>query len=63
MFGDKASPENYSAAVFPHVWKEQEFSASVTDTFHDAGDPSQHGKLRQMIARTRLDVFFAPPTA
>jgi p-hydroxybenzoate 3-monooxygenase len=61
--GDKTALENYSATVLPHVWKEEEFSASMTDTFHDAGDPSHHGKLRQMIARTRLDAFFASPTA
>jgi p-hydroxybenzoate 3-monooxygenase len=35
----------------------------MTDTFHDAGDPCQNGTFRQMLARTRLDVFFASPKA
>jgi p-hydroxybenzoate 3-monooxygenase len=59
--GDKTALENYSDTVLPHIWEEQEFSASMTDTFHDAGEPSQHGQFRQMIARARLDAFFASP--
>jgi p-hydroxybenzoate 3-monooxygenase len=55
--GDKAALRSYSDAVLPHVWKEQEFSATMTDIMHDAGDPKQHGTFRQMIARTRLDAF------
>ncbi|WP_158823230.1 4-hydroxybenzoate 3-monooxygenase [Granulicella sp. S156] len=57
--GDRNALENYSDTVLPHIWKEQEFSASMTDTFHDAGDPSQRGTFRQGIARARLDAFFA----
>lgn len=59
--GDRTALENYSDTVLPHIWKEQELSASMTDTFHDAGDPGQHGKFRQRIARVRLDAFFASP--
>jgi p-hydroxybenzoate 3-monooxygenase len=55
--------ENYSDTSLPHIWKEQDFSASMTDTFHDAGDPSQHGKFRQMRARARLGAFFASRTS
>jgi p-hydroxybenzoate 3-monooxygenase len=58
---DKTALENYSVTALPHIWKEQEFSASMTDTFHDAGDPSQHGRFRQMVARKRLDAFSASP--
>lgn len=55
--GDKMALENYSDSVLPHIWKEQAYSASMTDTMHDAGDPRQHGTFRQRIARTRLEAF------
>jgi p-hydroxybenzoate 3-monooxygenase len=58
-----AALENYTKTVLPHIWKYQDFSAWMTDTMHDAGDPSQHGKFRQMIARARLDTLFDSPTA
>ncbi|HMH12168.1 MAG TPA: FAD-dependent monooxygenase [Edaphobacter sp.] len=57
--GDRTALHSYSEEALPHVWKEQEFSVFITDTMHDAGDPRQHGTFRQMIARTRLDEFFA----
>jgi p-hydroxybenzoate 3-monooxygenase len=41
------------------VWKEQDFSVSMTDLMHDAGDCRQHGAFKQMIARTRIEQFFA----
>lgn len=55
---DKAGLESYSDTCLPHIWKYLEFSAWMTDTMHDAGDPAQHGKFRQMIARARLDALF-----
>jgi p-hydroxybenzoate 3-monooxygenase len=61
--GDPTALDNYSAAVLPHVWRYQEFSAWMTDTMHDAGDATQHGMLRQMTARARLDALFASPLA
>lgn len=61
--GDTAALESYSETVLPHVWKYQEFSAWMTDTMHDAGDASLHGKFRQMLARARLDTLFTSPTA
>lgn len=61
--GDKAALEAYSDTVLPHIWTYQEFSAWMTDTMHDAGDPTQHGPVRQMIARARLDALFSSPTA
>jgi len=53
----------YSATVLPRVWKYQEFSAWMTDTMHDGGDPTQHGVFRQMVARARLDDLFSSPVA
>jgi len=60
---DRAALDGYSGAVLPHIWKYQEFSAWMTDTMHDAGDPSLHGPFRQMTARARLDNLFTSPTA
>lgn len=56
--GDKTALESYSDTVLPHIWTYQEFSAWMTDTMHDAGDPTQHGEFRQRIARARLDDLF-----
>jgi len=60
---DEAGLNNYSDTVLPHVWRYEEFSAWMTDTMHDAGDPGQHGGLRQMIARARIDALFESPGA
>ena len=60
---DPAALERYSDTVLPHIWKYQEFSVWMTDTMHDAGDPTQHGEFRQMTARSRLDSLFSSPTA
>ena len=60
---NEAALENYSNTVLPHIWKYQEFSAWMTDTMHDGGDPTQQGTFRQMIARARLDNLFNSPTA
>ena len=47
----------------PRVWRYQEFSAWMTDTMHDAGDPTLNGPFRQMTARARLDEVFSSSTA
>ncbi|RWE80635.1 MAG: 4-hydroxybenzoate 3-monooxygenase [Mesorhizobium sp.] len=60
---DRAALDAYSSTVLPHIWKYQEFSAWMTDTMHDAGDPTQNGTFRQMAARARLDNLFDSPTA
>ena len=60
---DKAALETYSDTVLPHVWIYQDFSVWMTETMHDAGDPMQHGRFRQTIARARLDTLFNSPTA
>ena len=57
---DESALRNYTNTVLPYIWKEQENSASATDTFHDAGDPTLHGKFRQMTARVRVEAFLAP---
>ncbi|WP_433965370.1 hypothetical protein [Tunturiibacter gelidiferens] len=40
-----------------NIWTYQEFSVWMTNTMRDAGNPAQHGKFRQTIARARLDNF------
>lgn len=60
---DRTALENYSDTVLPQIWKYQDFSVWMTETMHDAGDPTQRGKFRQMIARARLDSLFTSPTA
>jgi len=61
--GDAAALANYSITVMPRVWRYQEFSAWMTDTMHDAGDPTLNGPFRQMTARARLDEVFSSSTA
>ena len=56
--GDETALANYSDTVLPHIWTYQEFSAWMTDTMHDAGDPTRHGAARQRLARARLDALF-----
>ena len=60
---DMAALDSYSNTVLPHIWKYQDFSAWMTDTMHDAGDPTVRGAFHQMIARARLDALFKSPTA
>ena len=60
---DTAALESYSETVLPRIWRYQEFSAWMTDTMHDAGDPTQHGAFRQRTARARLDELFISRTA
>ena len=60
---DRAGLDGYSDAVLPRIWRYQEFSAWMTDTMHDGGDPAQHGAVRQQMARARLDALFSSPDA
>lgn len=60
---DTTKLESYSDTVLPHIWNYQDFAVWMTDTMHDAGDPTQHGTFRQKIARARLDTLFSSPTA
>jgi p-hydroxybenzoate 3-monooxygenase len=60
---DTSALENYSDTVLPHLWNYQDFSVWMTDTMHDAGDPTQYGTFRQMTARARLDNLFNSSTA
>jgi p-hydroxybenzoate 3-monooxygenase len=60
---DCSALDSYSDAVLPRLWRYQEFSAWMTDTMHDAGDPSINGNFRQMTARARLDELFNSETA
>lgn len=61
--GDRSALDGYTDAVLPRVWRYQEFSAWMTDTMHDAGDPALHGPVRQAMARARLDALFSSPAA
>ena len=60
---DHTALENYSDTVLPHIWNYQDFAVWMTDMMHDAGDPTQNGSFRQMIARARLDNLFNSDTA
>lgn len=60
---DASALASYSDTVLPRLWRYQAFSAWMTDTMHDAGDPTIHGKFRQMTARARLDELFNSETA
>lgn len=60
---DSTGLKNYTDVCLPRVWKYQEFSAWMTDTMHDAGDPALHGRFRQELARTRLKLLFASQAA
>jgi p-hydroxybenzoate 3-monooxygenase len=55
---DTAGLTNYSEKVLPHIWNYQDFAVWMTDMMHDAGDSTQNGTFRQMIARARLDNLF-----
>ena len=54
---------SYSDKVLPRMWRYQEFSQRMTDTMHDAGDPTLHGVFRQATAKARVDELFAVPAA
>ena len=60
---ERTELDRYSDTCLPHVWSYQDFSVWMTDTMHDAGDSTLHGKFRQQVARTHLDTLFRSPTA
>jgi len=60
---DTTALDNYSETVLPHIWNYQDFAVWMTDMMHDAGDATQNGTFRQMIARARLDNLFNSGTA
>jgi p-hydroxybenzoate 3-monooxygenase len=60
---DYSALQEYSATVLPRIWKYQDFALWMTDTMHNAGDPTQHGTFHQMVARARLDTLFSSPLA
>jgi p-hydroxybenzoate 3-monooxygenase len=60
---DETALEKYSETCLPRIWNYQDFPVWMTDLMHDAGDPTQHGKFRQMTARASLDNLFRSPTA
>lgn len=61
--GDASTLAAYTNTVLPRLWRYQSFSAWMTDTMHDAGEPSLHGRFRQMNARARLDALFSSAAA
>ena len=58
---DRTALNNYTSSCLPRIWKYQEFSIWMTDSMHDAGDPTLHGKFREQISRARLDTLFQSP--
>jgi p-hydroxybenzoate 3-monooxygenase len=61
--GDPAALAAYSDTVLPRLWRDQEFSVWMTDTMHDAGDPTLNGPFRKMTARARLEELFGSSVA
>lgn len=60
---DRTALDGYSDTCLPHIWTYQEFSVWMTDTMHDAGDPSYEGVFRQKIALARLNTLFSSAAA
>jgi p-hydroxybenzoate 3-monooxygenase len=60
---DRTALNDYTSICLPRIWKYQEFSIWMTDTMHDAGDPTLRGKFQQQIARARLDTLFQSQSA
>lgn len=60
---DFSALAGYSDTILPRLWRYQEFSAWMTDTMHDAGDPALNGEFRKMAACARLDELFTSPVA
>lgn len=60
---DETDLQAYSSTCLAHVWKYQEFAVEMTDMLHDAGDATQHGPFKQLVARARLANLFTSPTA
>lgn len=61
--GDAEALDAYSDTCLERVWNYQDFALWMTDTMHNAGDPTQHGTFLQMTARARLAQLHASPTA
>ncbi|WP_207901100.1 MULTISPECIES: 4-hydroxybenzoate 3-monooxygenase [unclassified Curtobacterium] len=61
--GDAEALGVYSDTCLERVWNYQDFALWMTDTMHNAGDPTQHGAFLQMTARARLAQLHASPTA
>ncbi|MFI5907682.1 4-hydroxybenzoate 3-monooxygenase [Dactylosporangium sp. NPDC051541] len=63
LSGDSASLAAYSDTCLPHIWNYQAFAAWITETMHNAGDPTYAGEFRKHLARAELQRQFASPTA
>ncbi|WNV86359.1 4-hydroxybenzoate 3-monooxygenase [Umezawaea sp. Da 62-37] len=61
--GDPSPLDDYSDTCLRHVWNYQAFAAWITETMHNAGDPSYAGEFRKRIARAELERQFTSPTA
>lgn len=61
--GDQAGLESYSDTCLERVWNYQDFALWMTDTMHNAGNPTQNGAFLQQTARARLTQLHASPTA
>ncbi|WP_340681938.1 FAD-dependent monooxygenase [Amycolatopsis coloradensis] len=61
--GDPALLDAYSDTRLREVWNYQAFATWLTDTVHDAGDPSYRGEFRHMVARADFERLFTSATA
>mgnify|MGYP003582415303 CR=1 FL=1 len=61
--GDGSGLDEYSDRCLARVWNYQEFTLSLADAFHDAGDQSVAGPFRRKIARARVERLLTSPNA
>ncbi len=60
--GDASLLGKYSDTCLDHTWQRQAAAVWMTQTMHDAGDPSYEGEFRRQIARANLETLVQPRT-
>lgn len=58
--GDTSLLDRYSDTCLEHTWQRQAAAVRITETMHDAGDPSRGGEFRRQIARRNLEEMLEP---
>ncbi|MYM83326.1 4-hydroxybenzoate 3-monooxygenase [Duganella sp. FT50W] len=61
--GSGEALRNYSDACLKRTWNYQEFSASLVDMLHNAGDNSSAGAFGRKLARARFERMFSSVNA
>ena len=60
---DPSLLDAYSDTCLRHIWNYQAFATWITETMHNAGDPSHAGEFRKQLARAELERQFSSPAA